>query len=232
MKKIRTSGVFWGIVLIAAAVLLILDSLAPAIGLPDLPFIRIGISAVLLAWAVKEVVKGNVKGIVFPLAFIFIVMQTNISLWCGLGGERIISAWIVLLAALLLYVGVSLIFRKSRKRARIISTAGTEKMHESSLTTSVRYIDAAILGTVSLENNLGSLTVYIENGEAYSGGGVIRIENNIGTVEIYVPETWKVIDDIENSLGSINNSTVSCTGAVLTVKGENNIGKVRICNRK
>ena len=60
MKK----NIFWGLLFIAVAVILILNALNVNLGIPeDIPVWKIIVSAVLLIAGIKEVTKRNIEAI-------------------------------------------------------------------------------------------------------------------------------------------------------------------------
>lgn len=101
-----------GFIMITAAILLIADSLGNSLGIfpIDLPIFKFLLCIPFIIWAIKKP-----KHIFLPAAFIFIILQKNISEWCNLGGERFISAWIVIICAVLLHVGMLMIFSGAHK---------------------------------------------------------------------------------------------------------------------
>ena len=113
MKK--SKKVFWGVVFVAAAVLIVLDALKIV---PDLPFVKLALGIICLSWAAKEAYGLKIHGIVFPAAFIFMLFEREIGLLFDAEPD-IISNWIVLLAALLLTIGFKMIFGGVKKRPKV-----------------------------------------------------------------------------------------------------------------
>ena len=226
-KSFRTSGIFWGIVLILAALLMIADAIGSSLGIIDLPLLKIAVSCVLLVWAVCEAVKGKPGHIFFPAAFIFILFRSDIAKHFGLE-EDFISVWTVLLCALLFQIGVSLIFRRKKKNVFPVQSG---EACENNIGSGVCYIDASELGYQKIENNMGEMNVYIENAETYSGDGTIEIENNLGTTKVHIPTAWRTDVQAECALGAINDRTChSGDGPVIRVCGECNVGSIELVN--
>lgn len=102
MKK---RHVFWGIFFIVAAVVVIGSQVGS--------FVQIGvwsvIAAVLLvAWLISGISRISFVEITLPLALLYIIFQKPLALF-------IISPWLLIIAALLLGIGLSLIIRKRRR---------------------------------------------------------------------------------------------------------------------
>ncbi|MBP5618140.1 MAG: hypothetical protein J6X61_03210, partial [Clostridia bacterium] len=112
-SKFRTffRPAFWGIVLILAAVVLVLDGVGVSLGAGMTPWRIVG--AVFLAgWLICEIVRLKFTNIFFPAAFLFLVLEEPIAIWMGRGEDAtdLIANWVVLVAALLLTIGTKAIF--------------------------------------------------------------------------------------------------------------------------
>ena len=234
----RSKKIFWGIFLIALAILMILDvfhvfaPLTARIGEISIWASLCGI--VLLSFIINRLYKGKISQIFFPLAFIFMLFEKNISVLCGATTPNIINNWLVLLIALLFTAGFSLLFPSHRKNhhANIegyhgISSVKYSKYAENSLGHSVIYIDSASFSPNHVENNLGSCKVFFENPGAYTGNGTLYIENNLGSLTIYTPKGWYVKESMENNLGGVHIPQKD-DGLLLRIKGENNLGSVTV----
>ena len=246
----KATNIFWGILAILVAILLILNEtgvispLISAVGEVSVFAIILGIA--LLSYAISRLVKGKISEIFLPLAFIFMLFEKNLSVIIGKNGEDIISNWLVILIALLLHIGFSILFKKEG----IIHVSYTTK-HDNddddddddddnddvkhvhaggSLSSSNVYIDCSTMTPNHIENNLGACNVYFENSERYNGGATIYVENNLGAMNINVPAAWKINASIENNLGSINIPENDDTDdrPVLFIKGENSLGSLNI----
>ena len=111
MKKRVIGKLFWGIILIICSVLLVLDSVGTEMGfLSGLPVFRTIAVIFLLAGALEELSKRDYGGFFFSVAIAFIIYEKQIAKWLSLEDGNIISNWTVLLVALLLTVGFSLLF--------------------------------------------------------------------------------------------------------------------------
>ena len=232
-KTFGRSNVFWGIALICAALLLIIDSVGSNLGFFELPVFKIILCVLIGAWGVTEVMKGKPQNIFLPLAFIFAILQDDISVWVGHGGEKFVSTWIVIVAGLLLQIGFSALVPKGRIRAGASGANGGsvergDGYYENDLGASTCYVDAAKLGYYKVENDLGKLDVYIENVEAYTGSGTLEVDNNLGQTVIHVPAGWAVENRVTSSLGSVTCSVPTTGSPMLTIIGSCDLGNVSI----
>lgn len=224
MKKGR-NGLFFGIILVCTAVVLILDGLGISIGGADLSFWRIAGGILCLAWLIAEIVDLKFSRIFFPLSFIFLLFEGQIAVWCGAPDTDLISNWIVILAALLLTIGVGTLGGNLKKHK-----TGDGITKKNFTRASTVYIDASDLGSYNIENDCGLTHVYIENADRYKGEGVINVENNCGSVVVHIPKEWKVFSNIENSLGSVKIPQHETEPGAMGVRlaGENNLGSLEI----
>ena len=95
---------------------------------------------------------------------------------------------------------------------------------------SVVYVDAADLGEYEVENNCGSIHVYIENADRYGGSGALNVDNNCGSMVVHVPKAWRVVSNVDNNLGSVKipSHETQADAPVLKIMGENNLGSLAI----
>ena len=229
----KTGKIFWGVGFILVAVAIVLDALgvmapfASAVG--EISLLAVLAAALLVAFIVSRIAEGKIGGIFVPLSLIFMLFEKNIATVIGLSDTNIINNWLLLFCACLLWIGFSILFPGYKRKLKMIKKNGEKTAwSKSELTSSVRYIDASSFGTEWTENNLGSLVVRFENADKYTGGGTLYVENNLGSTVVEVPSSWRLITNMDNSLGSV--VTPSDMGdpnaPLLTIKGDNNLGSV------
>lgn len=227
----KRKGIFWGLVLICIAVLLILEGIGTGIGIIDgIPAIKVILGVVCLAWLGNEVYKLRIPHIFFPAAFIFLIFESEIAHLCNFPSENIISNWTVILIALLLTIGTALVFPK-----RIKNNCGFEFNpggHKFKITgQSTKYIDAAEFTEEQVENHMGATDIFFENAENYSGGGILNVENHMGSLSIHVPKEWTVTETIENHMGNVKiaqSYAVKSEGKNIIITGTCHMGSVSI----
>ena len=232
-KTFGKSNVFWGVAFIASALLLITDAVGRSAGVFDLPVLKIILCTLIAAWGISELVKKRISHIFLPIGFIFIILQKDISIWVGRGGEKFVSVWVVILAAVLLQAGTSVLLPKKYNGDCAVGTTGGNTStgsdyFENDLGSSACYVDAMRLGYYRVENDLGKLDVYIENTNEYTGGGTIEVDNDLGQTTIHVPAGWAVDNRIVASLGGVSCSVPASGGPILTLVGSCDLGHVNI----
>ncbi len=110
--KAKWSRIFWGVGLIAAAVFLVIDQLHL---LPfTIGFWAIFWTVVFVASLITSVINKNLYGAIFSIAFLVIVYAKPLHI-------SALSPWTILLVAILVSAGISLIFRNSFKPTIIIN---------------------------------------------------------------------------------------------------------------
>ena len=207
--------------------LIVLDALGIV---PDVPFVKLALGVVCLAWFIKELFALKIHGTVFPLAFIFMLFEKEIGTYLG-KEENFISNWLVLLAALLLSGGLGMIFGN----IRIKKIGGHHsprhidgKVNKNRFSGKTFYIDCADFNYEVINNEFGASEIYFQNSDLYDGG-VLEINNKFGAVEVYVPSEWNVVCDVNSVFGAVEQDGVSASGGkTLTVKGQNRFGAIEI----
>ncbi len=230
----KTWKLFWGVGFILLAVAIVLDALgvlapiASAVG--NISILAILAGLLLLCYAITRLCQGKVGEIFIPLALIFMLFESNIAFVIKKGDDsgNIINNWLLLLCAVMLWIGFSILFSGVKRKRRKAYKLDAERHYSGNLGASVRYIDCDGFKSELVENDLGSCTVFFENAEKYKGDGVIIVDNNLGSVVVNVPEDWNVVVNIDNNLGSVTSPKPVTDGKLLTVKGDNNLGSVTI----
>ena len=189
MKK---KNIAWGLFFIfLAAVYLVISSTGMELGV-GLPGIFM---TVLFVWLFVEGIKDvNFYSIVFAIAFICILYRKP------LGLEKLgLTSWTILGAALLLSIGLSMIFkdvrRKNWKTKTInwdeqMSTPNGEQCSgehircENNFGSAIRYINSEHFCDAQLENNFGSMSVYFDNAIIAGEAASVEVENNFGAVPL------------------------------------------------
>ena len=227
MKRLSASKLFWGVIFILSAVLIVLDAIGAEMGfLNGIPVFRSIIVLLLVSVAVEQLIKRDFGGVFFPLAAAFMIYEAQIAKWLSLESSNIISNWLVLVVALLLTVGCYLLFGK--KRSFSFEYNSDNKRHKIA-GSSVKNIDCTCFNHMTVENELGSCEIHFSNVESYTGNGVLTVNNELGSMQIYVPREWTVTEHISNSLGSVRTvGDSNGTGKTLIINGENELGSIAI----
>lgn len=231
----KTRKIFWGVFFILAAVFVIVSKLGI---LPD-----IGVFSILLTvcsiWILVEGIRHlNFYGILFPIAFVCIIYDKQL-------GITALTPWTVLGAALLGSIGLSILFRSTKKNRKMgfdwdgsgsYSTAAREQCSgehvkcENNFGSAIRYINSDNFCNADLENNFGSLTVYFDNAIIQGSTAYVSVECNFGETNLYIPKEWKIENCMERAFGSIHEKGkwVGSSNTVLYIRGSANFGVINI----
>ena len=152
----RRRSIVWGVAFLAAALLLIAGAVMDTMGInAEIPFFRIALCGLLLGLVVKSLTRGAIAEIFFPITFIFMLLEDSIISWCGLAVDDIMNNWLVLLCALLFTIAAGCLFPKKLRFG-----VKTDGVGGKSFGSTVKYIDCAVFKNETVENNMGSTSVF------------------------------------------------------------------------
>lgn len=233
----RRRKIFWGIFFIVMALVVVVSKLGI---LPDVGVFSI-LATVFLVWMAADGVRHrNFYEMIFAAAFLCIVYD-------GPLGIEALTPWTVLAAALLLSIGLSLLFGGKRKKKHGLESVwesdggsgigssseqcrGQQVYCKNNFGSAIRYIHSDNFREAYLENNFGSMTVYFDNAIIQGGAASVRVENNFGETVLYIPKEWRVRNELEHVFGTISEhgNYVGTSSAELCLKGETNFGNIEI----
>ena len=236
----KISKIVLGLVLIAAAVLLILEALGiilPITGMVgEIGFWQAVGGIFLICGIGSLLMSGKFWEIFVPLGFLFMIFEKNIAFICGIENENFINNWLVFGCSLLLSAGFMFIFpgRKKKKKKDKKSKSGVfVHVKDNEFGAAVAYIDCEEFGNTvmehSVKNKFGALEVRFDNVECYKGEATLYVENRLGALDICIPKSWKVVDKIDVRLGVIDlDDAEEQDGPTLILDGEVSLGAIDI----
>ncbi len=200
--------IFWGVLLLAGAVVLIVERLG-YLTWGGIGFWNILFSVLLVGWFIDGIVRLNYGMILFSAAFFVIVNDRLL-------GLEAITPLPVLGAALLGTLGLNLIFptknryeRHWKKHRTGIESGvrgetldGEEIHYEVNFNESVKYVTSQHLSYAHLESSFGSLTVYFGEAQFMDGEAELKADVSFGSMVICVPRTWRVTMKMDTPFGS------------------------------
>lgn len=214
----------WGIFLILVAALVLTNQLG---GFLELGVWSIIVSALAVAFMVRCIVDLDFGSLPIPIAALYYIFHVPLDL-------PGINFWPLVLVTVLVTVGLHFIIPKKRftfkyrkgRNAEVIYTTedgvtNTRRVgsgegeiidggEENNPRISVqfgggsRYLHAESLETVELDCSFGGLEVYFDHVQLSPNGAEAFIECKFGSVELYVPSHWRVIDNMNASLGGVD----------------------------
>lgn len=222
--KKRSQAIFWGLVLILAAVVLVLEGVGIQLAPGFTPWRIIG-GVLLLAWLIYEIVRLKFAEIFLPIAFLFLLFRDPLAELLNWDPNRIPETWIVILAAALLTVGFHVLF--DRKTTVIVN--GHEAENGGKIGKETLYADAANLSGFTIKDHLGAVELFVTNRESYPGNGVITITDNLGLITLHLPNDWNVVTQCSDNLGTISVPERESAGEKnVTLDVHDNLGKVEV----
>ncbi|MGO5303977.1 LiaF transmembrane domain-containing protein [Lactobacillus amylovorus] len=245
--KAKWSRIFWGVGLIAAAVFLVIDQLHL---LPfTIGFWAIFWTVVFVASLITSVINKNLYGAIFSIAFLVIVYAKPLHI-------SALSPWTILLVAILVSAGISLIFRNSFKPTIIINgkkvnanwsdlinknfkadnvitdnSFGVDSDNvviSGKMTEASRYIHSQNLKTVTIDSSMGDVSVYLDDAKAAGDEVIMNINTSMCDVDVYIPSDWQVENNMQNNLSDVDIDHSKGTGTKLILQGRNTMGDLTV----
>ncbi len=234
--------IFWGLLLLISAAALIFYGIGGETGVFGIPLHKLLLGLILVSWIIAKIFFSNTMPqrfkIFFPLAFLFMLFESEIANLAGLPEENIINNWLVLLAALLANTAMTVIVPKKRYKSHsklgIKSESygfgepeGYDKNYFSEKTV---YIDASKTVKSFVVNKFGETNVYYQNADCALPDTVyeLTVENSMGETNIHVPADWVVKNEMTCILGEINTRNNPQGEPRLIIRGDNKMGETNI----
>ena len=218
VRKNKSWAWGWGVFLLLVAALVLSNQLG---GFVELGIWSIIVSALAVACMVQCIIDLSFGALPIPIAALYYIFQTPL-------GLPFISFWPLVLVTVLAAAGLSVLIpgKKFGKRKDVIiyaddnSVCGKRRInddvqveeggednnpHISVQCGAVsRYLHAANLETATLNCSLGSLEVYFDHVQLSPNGADAFLNCKLGAIQIYVPSHWRIIDNMNASLGGID----------------------------
>ncbi|MGL4760143.1 MAG: LiaF transmembrane domain-containing protein [Sarcina sp.] len=190
MKK---RSVFWGILLIIASILLVVTDLK---GFDLKSGTDIVITIILVGILIESIVQMNFFGVIFPIAFIYIIYGKSLHL-------HRLNTIVVLLAALLLSVGLSIIFKREGYKKMFTHKEKIDLDGDYDVESKTRFGGTVTYVTDKfrsgyLECSLGGVQMYFDRDSIKEGEAILEIKASCSGIELYVPREWRVINGMNN----------------------------------
>jgi len=240
--------IFFGLFFVFAAGFVIIS---PSASLGGIGVWNLMFTIFSMALLIDGIAKFSPFKILISLAFLGIIYAEQ------LGIEQI-TPWPILFAAVLLSIGLSIIFGRRRPWFTFY-TGGrnfyqdnnnyqheyTAEHHDSSDNSddvncsvsfgkSNKYLQSGNLKSAYLSCNFGELNVYFENAALNSSGAKVTADCSFGEISLYIPRGWNVQNNIHTSIGSVgdveeaNHHNRNTTGPDLKLVGNVHFGNVKI----
>lgn len=208
MKK---DNIIWGILLIFAALCLIAGKLNL---LGGINVWNVLLTVLLVGVMVKNVLKVNFYGIFFPLAFLAMIYDEEL-------GIEALTPWTVLIAAMLISFGLSLIFPKKKvynqqfnnrqyhqpgneQFNRVVNEADSNHVKcNVNFSSEIKYINSEAFEGADIACKFAAAKIYFDNAILKTNQAAIRLDVAFAGVELYIPRTWRVVNYTSAFLGAV-----------------------------
>lgn len=238
----KWSKLFWGLFLILMGIFLVISKMGLVKGIG---FWSIFFTTIFAALFIRGLVKRNFTAIFFSIAFLCIIYDDQL-------GITALTPWTVLLAALLLSVGMNILFHKKgsyRKYVKFMdddkdddgseegsggsgSSVYGEKIYQKNcFSTQSKYINPEMFERGMFENSFGSMNIFFENVATQKKEAYLEIENSFGDMNIYIPSSWAVdvnVDDNFSDATVVKGHGDGSNSFLLHIGGDSSFGKVHI----
>ncbi|KRN11401.1 LiaF transmembrane domain-containing protein [Liquorilactobacillus mali] len=229
----RAKRFFLGIIILLLATLLVSTKLE--IISFHFKFWTIAFTVLFIFLLIQGILYRRISQSVFSIAFLVMLYAEK------LGIERL-GMWTIFLAACLVSVGLSMIFKSfggSRKwdwnwkhKVSSLETDTSEKKVKisESMSSSVRYVKANNLEQVAISSRLASLKIYFDNVEFQDDEANVFINGSLSEIMLFFPKEWKVFVNINSILSEID--TAQEEGNIFEkkvyIKGNLNLSELKI----
>lgn len=228
--------IVWGIIIIAVAVVLLLNGMDVTLGvIGDIPVLTLIGLAVLTAVFCCLVIDKAWEILPFVAAGAFVLLEPQIAGWMGREGTNIISNWLVFGCAALIAVGIAFLNRPLKKKGKAIKNANTNGGAMKSgcgalfMGEETKIINCANFTEFKYSVTMGEGRIIFENTEAYAGDGVIDVTVKMGDAEIVVPQNWNISCDVKCEGGSVDYPDIMTVGGpLLTIVGNVRMGNLSV----
>ena len=242
----KRKNIFWGISLIAVAIFIVVYQMGLISSEISIWTIILGI---LFGCALLDgIISLSFGGIFFPLAFLWALFGEVI----GLPG---VSIWILLLAALLLTIGFSVIFPRKKKDChwekrmenmhQTYESYGAHEVNENEdeqndkeshvscynkFGATTKYVTSNHFVSANLENHFGEMIVYFDNAQIVGDSAEIHVKTSFGSVQLFLPREWRVENNINVTMGNVEekNQSKSSGSPLVRLHGEVSLGDLEI----
>lgn len=238
MKK---RSIFWGIGCILAAIFLIVCKLGL---LGEIGFWSLLFTIFLAAVLIKGIFERNYRDVIFSIAFLLITYDKPL-------GIEELTPWTVLGAAVLVNCGLAFLFPKKNKKdyfyeeewkkhrtqhngnAKEVIIDIEENGYIKQTTkfgASTKYVNCDNFKQAELDCAFGAMTVYFNNAQVKDAKAYASIQVKFAGMELYIPKEWAVVNDVNTSLGAVEEKNRNCPDGKVTLvlSGSVNLGGVDI----
>lgn len=195
----KARNIFWGLAFLAAAVLIIGNQLGLGV-IGEIKSFTLLATLLLAAVIVSSIAHRNIFGFLIPLAFLYNLYQRPLQL-------PAMNLWQLLLAAVLMGIGFSILFRNRPPKKWFTAAEGPDgdnnPVAKVSFGASAKYLHGDCIRKGQFSVSFGAMEIYFDQAQLSPEGADIYLQCSFGSIELYVPKEWQVIDNIRTTLGNV-----------------------------
>lgn len=228
----KTGKILWGLLILGCGVILLLTALG--IG-QEYNAVQIIGSVLLAGIAITSLIK-------YQFFITFIMLGLIAYIWRIELGIEEMNFILFLLAAVILGIGLSIIFHKkprihvrSRHSAdwdKTVETLSDEEFVtiESSFGEHTKYVHAESLKRVNIASNFSSVKVYFDQCQISDEGLLINVSGNFSGIVLTMPRTWAVENKVNTFAASVVERDVDAISASqkVVLSGSLNFAEIKI----
>lgn len=242
--KAKASRIFWGIFFIACASFVVLNQ--AGIWTYKLGFWAIVGSIIFLLTLIDGLINRRITESVFSVAFLLMIFAQPLHI------TKLVP-WTLLLAALLISIGLGIIFRNRfhtvvyankkiknfrEKRENLSNNLFTDTVTNENgahvtinqtMSDTSRYIHSKELEDINVQAKMSDINIYLDDAEA--AGEIVKLNIDIlmSDLTIYLPLSWQVDNQAATGFGDLSIYGQSTGGGpTLQLFGKNSMGNVEI----
>lgn len=223
---------FWGLFFLMAGAGIIINQLGY---FGNINMFTLVFTILLIPIMIKSMTHLNFAGILFPLAIIGILFEKQL-------GITELTPWPILLTALFLSIGLTILFHKKScswnkfhyqgEHFDTIINEDDDNIVDVSVNfgSSIKYVNSKDFQKGGFHCSFGALKVYFDNAILNENGAEIILDASFAGVELYIPKTWNISNQISASLAGVEekNRSYINDGPTVTLKGNISFSGVTI----
>lgn len=243
MKNI-TFRIFWGIFFLACAGFVVANQMG--ILTYKLGFWAI-VGTIIFALALIDgVVNLRITESVFSIAFLLMIYAQPLHI------ARLVP-WTILLAAVLISVGLGIIFRNrfhtvvyANKKIKdfrnkrenlsdhiftdtVSNDNGAHVVINQNLSDASRYVHSKALETIDVNGKMGDINIYLDDAQTAGNQVTMLLNITMSDLTVYVPLSWEVNTDINPTFGDLEiDGSSNGGGPTLIITGHASMSDIKI----
>lgn len=242
--RTKVSRIFWGIFFIACAAFVVLNQMG--IWTYKLGFWAIIGSIIFLLTLIDGLINRRITESVFSIAFLLMIFAQPLHI------TKLVP-WTILLAALLISIGLGVIFRNRfhtivyankkvkdfrEKRENLSNnlftdTVNNEKGAHVAITQTMsdtsRYIHSSNLEDITVKTKMSDTNIYLD--DAHAAGEIVELNVDLlmSDLTVYLPLSWQVENQTSGGLGEVEiEGTSNGGGPILRITGRSTMSDIKV----